>query len=135
MTAPLIPTPAPGSLVFGYIEPSAENHQQHTWTAVGEHGAIHVWAVPSGDYGASPYRERFYGGIEVHSLTGEGEPSHSACWLLNAPCWHDGSSLFFSENIEPMLRHMDAVTPSISETINRIMAQWYETHLVPKVPA
>jgi len=123
-----------GAVAFAYLPPTDENDHRHTWTAIGDHGAIHVWAAPTPNYPYYPHHERFYGGIEVHSLTGEGEPSHSTCWLLNVPCWHDGSSLFFSERIEPMLRHMDAVTPSISDEINRIMAEWYEAYLVPKVP-
>lgn len=46
------------------------------------------------------------GGIEGHSPTpySEGDkPSHEHCWLIDGPCWHEGSSLQFSEQIAPYL--------------------------------
>lgn len=39
------------------------------------------------------------GGVEEHRKAPadyqEGEqPSHDKCWLIDCPCWHDGSSLY-----------------------------------------
>ena len=50
------------------------------------------------------------GGIEIHSPKplyqghGDGKPDQERCWLLKAPCWHDGSSLQASEVWIPKLR-------------------------------
>jgi hypothetical protein len=75
--------------------------------------------------------EVYYGGVEVHSPKpmydfGDGKPHHENCWLLKAPCWHDGSSLYFSENIEPMIRGYEGnMPPHITEYINSILHDWY----------
>lgn len=47
------------------------------------------------------------GGIECHYRAPPGymadrPPSHNRCWILDAPCWHDGSSLAASEKWIPM---------------------------------
>jgi len=52
--------------------------------------------------------EKPSGGIELHyqippDYMDDQAPSHQDCWLLNSPCWHDGSSLA----IEPYKENMD----------------------------
>lgn len=79
--------------------------QQHMWCVVTARGGVHVWASqykPSKD--APP---EYTGGIEVHyrtppSYMADQPPSHDECFLLKAPCWHDGSSLQFEERWLPM---------------------------------
>lgn len=117
-------------LTFNYLPPTEKNRQTHMWTAVGERGGVHIHATPSP---LKFHDEEFYGGIEVHSrkqvYVGDKEPSQAHCWLLDGPCWHDGSSLYFSENIEPMLRHKDGqFGDGIHEYMKTILAEWYRSH-------
>jgi len=75
---------------------------RHIWSVAGERGGIHVsiWATdirPSG----------YIGGIEIHwrnrpDWMDRSEPDHEHCWLLNGPCWHDGSSLQATEYWIPL---------------------------------
>lgn len=71
----------------------------HRWTAVGCHLALHFHT--SGRIVKDEPTE-WYGGIETHyrtppSYMEHGPPSHPQCEILNANCWHDGSSLQASE--------------------------------------
>lgn len=122
-----------GELVFNYSAPDGGDNRQHIWSVVGEKGGVHVWAAPQHPDLAKKWGEKFYGGVEVHSRTrlydfGDGAPNHKDCWLLKGPCWHDGSSLYFSENIEPIIRHYDGeFPPHITEYINGILADWYSS--------
>ena len=73
------------------------------WSLANEHGGIHISA-----WRDSLGYERWMGGIECHWASPpdyyEGtEPHHDHCWLLGKPCWHDGSSLYFSERIADVL--------------------------------
>lgn len=80
------------------------DHQDRTWTCVGNEFALHIRITDT-------KREdcvfgRYYGGLEIHyrappDYMRDAEPSHKECWLLKAPCWHDGSSLCASETIIP----------------------------------
>jgi hypothetical protein len=75
-----------------YVLVESEESTRHIW-AVADHAAklaAHLWIHigPSGDP---------YGGIEWHMGNKrshhDDKPSHEHCWLLQSPCWHDGSSL------------------------------------------
>lgn len=68
-----------------------ETAKRHIWIlSDAESGvAVHLWIA--GD-GKTPY-----GGIESHSPKRpahrtEPEPDHKHCWILDGPCWHDGTS-------------------------------------------
>ncbi len=101
---------------------------RHIWSLVGPGGGVHIWAVEN----EAPYRhERYYGGIEMHSrkqlydwLT---EPSHTDCWLLKGPCWHDGSSLQFSEQIAPHIERfgIKADDPFIQSELHSRYVSWF----------
>lgn len=96
--------PETEKLVFTYKVYTRGSRQEHQWSLVGERGGIHVDAWLHG----SEYRDdRWIGGIEGHSPTRRDydseKPSHDHCWLIQGPCWHDGSSLQFSEQIAPYL--------------------------------
>lgn len=88
---------------------------RHFWFAKGDMGAAHIWAVQHDPKRAASYGEKYWGGIECHSPkpiyehSEESKPHHDNCWLLEGPCWHDGSSLQFSDEIEPMLRDCECV--------------------------
>lgn len=71
----------------------------HIYSLVGGQGAVHFWVrefqKDKGEIGQS-------GGVEIHRRRPQDNskhdpPSHNQCWLLNAPCWHDGSSLLGEE--------------------------------------
>lgn len=78
---------------------------EHSYELIGLHGGVHLHITEyTKDYQniTGPYG----GGIEFHYRTpyrGRNEPpSHDECWLLKAPCWHDGSSLWASEYWIPL---------------------------------
>ena len=83
----------------------------HTWILIGAIGALHLHVTDRGK-GAEPTfgdstGDRFYGGIEIHYRQPTGHmrlkpPSHDHCGVLNAPCWHDGSSLRATEYWIPL---------------------------------
>lgn len=64
------------------------------WAVFGEHGGIHLHCS-AGDFSS--------GGIEIHSRTplhdGHKPHGHTNCWLIGCPCYHDGSSLQWSERL------------------------------------
>lgn len=75
---------------------------RHIFSAVDERGGMHFWAQRSAmDCG----REHF-GGVECHYRSQpeymSDESGSDKCWLLNAPCWHDGSSTLASETWIPI---------------------------------
>lgn len=82
---------------------------RHWWEFVGPDGAIHFHVSLTDGYGPSC-------GLEIHRTTpaeyqrGDA-PSHVDCPLTGGRCWHDGTSLYASETlwpmIEPMLRSGD----------------------------
>ena len=117
-------------LEYKYLPPEGEI-TRHMWTAVGPNGAVHVWAEPT----SNGFRdERYYGGVEVHSpkpiyeSVWAQEPSHTDCWLLHGPCWHDGTSLYFSERIEPVIRHDEPpFGEHVHSYINAILNDWYQS--------
>ena len=78
-----------------------EDTNTHRWCVVGEHGAVDVWMTDNrGAYPDQNPNYAVYGGVEMHSRTklyDQEKPNHKECWLLDGPCWHDGSSLQFQE--------------------------------------
>lgn len=61
---------------------------RHHWELIGPQGGLH--------FHASEYDGRWSCGLEFHSYRNPGDepPSQVHCWLLKAPCWHDGTSLY-----------------------------------------
>lgn len=111
-------------LTFVY-QPATAKSREHHWSVVGPDGGIHIHGARSEFFGG-----RWSGGVEMHRRAPgeyEGqEPSHTECWLLKAPCWHDGTSLYFSERIAPMLD--DAIEPfsaSVHEFMHAELRHWY----------
>lgn len=75
------------------------NGDRMIWFASNEIGGVHIWAQRNAS------NTGWTGGIEYHWRVPSNhlECSHKECWLLKAPCYHDGSSLQFSEGIAPFL--------------------------------
>lgn len=62
------------------------------WAIIGDAGAISFWMFKKKHSGLR------LGGVEEHRRTPNEyqksqDPSHKKCFLLDGPCWHDGSSL------------------------------------------
>ena len=128
-------------LQYGY-EYHSENEREprHVWTAVGASGGVHIWATEKSDDMVRSFGGRFYGGIECHWRKPRYDtagPDHDNCWLLNGPCWHDGSSLYFDENIEPMLGSIRGadVPDSIHEYLKSELFDWYYSKIDRSVEA
>lgn len=77
------------------------DNPEHLWTVVGAHAGLHLWIRDCKRYAKSEDM-RYSGGLEIHyryppEYMENQPPSHDECFLLKAPCWHDGSSLQASE--------------------------------------
>ena len=70
---------------------------RHQWELVGPEGGIHFHA-------SGPYKGEWSCGLEVHRAKPDGvnAPSQTRCWLLDGPCWHDGTSLYAQERLWPI---------------------------------
>jgi hypothetical protein len=129
----------PDGLRFDYRFSLRDGRERHDWNLIGEAGAIGIWAEPSS---ATTFDERWFGGVEVHHASQPDYLSersrHDLCWLLMKPCWHDGSSLFFSENVEPGLPQ-PGEGPIGEEYVHRrvlhYLRDWFESHLASAIEA
>ncbi len=82
---------------------------QHFWIIEGAKGAVHFHTDDNEE------RRQKYGGtagLEIHWRTpppymANDAPSQSPCWLLNQPCWHDGTSLYAMETLFPLVDFSD----------------------------
>ena len=83
--------------------------------AKNEHGAIELWQMQG------------IGGVEIHSPkplgNGDDNDGNDSCYVLDTPCWHDGSSLEYVEKFAPLLNAGD------SAAILRLLADWHRTEL------
>lgn len=78
-------------------------YPHHRWELRSAHGAVHfhVTLVPNHTTTA---------GLELHRIypLGDDAPDHVNCPLTGGRCWHDGTSLYATETlwpvIEPLLR-------------------------------
>ena len=119
---------------FEYRFSIRDGHERHDWSLIGEKGAVSAWASPS----TPGYGSRWYGGIELHFAESH-QPDylselakHDLCWLLLKPCFHDGSSLAFSEGIEPYLPEptgLPMVPHKHDVALTRIRS-WWRTHML-----
>ena len=128
--------PKPEGVTMGYkCEPGFKDEPRHTWWIKGQEGGVHIWARISRTEGWPP---EWIGGVECHwaSCPDGGwhkpeAPSHDHCWLLDGPCWHDGTSLYFRERIAPRLPWPDAQNPHDADAmpialIGHILADWFD---------
>ena len=94
---------------------------RHQWELIGPNGGIHFHA-------SGPHQGNWACGLEIHRSTPNGTdaPSQMKCWLLNAPCWHDGTSLYAEETLWPMIEVY--LRTGEHETIFRFLEREYDTH-------
>lgn len=106
----------------------------HQWQLNGPRGGIHVdaWFTGRSDYTGRSW----IGGIEGHSPIPQSDydeqkgEDHAHCWLIGGPCWHDGSSLQFSEEIAPYLPIEDRVMGEHQHAeVMRVMLSRYNSWL------
>lgn len=74
----------------------------HNWWVLGEKGALHLHITEYDEEFEKNHGMRQQGGVENHYRTPpdymKGDaPSHNHCWILEAPCWHDGTSSWAEE--------------------------------------
>lgn len=86
-------------LKLEYTYSQTFNLPNHTWTCIGGVGAIHLHIRA---YKRDAEIFDWTSGIEYHSRrpfkhAPHDAPNHADCWLLNEPCWHEGSSLYAQE--------------------------------------
>ena len=100
-------------------------HINHVWSVVAARGGahLHISEWPDASIETS-------GGIEVHfrfapESMRDDPPSHDRCWLLQCPCWHDGSSLQVTETWIPLWRS----APNDHEMILDRLAAWLFTQI------
>ena len=118
-------------LTFDYSAPS-DKSDRHIWSLVGPEGGVHIWARRNDDEFAERFGARFIGGIEVHRRApsewqSDYPSSHDDCWLIGGPCWHDGTSLYFSERIGPFLNPRGNLTEANHEFVRGEISDWYRS--------
>jgi hypothetical protein len=89
-----------------YVYSVPFNSPYHGWELIGRWGGVNLRIVDHGEDHEKKYGERYSGGLEYHwrqppRHMDNQPPSHSPCWLLHCPCWHDGTSLYVSESLIP----------------------------------
>jgi len=112
------------------------DRERFVWAVVGSLGGVHVWAqrLPETTLalGSGLWDYPFYGGVEVHRRTPAeydgSEPSHKECWLLDGPCWHDGSSLYFSDHMSPTLNALGLESGGATSYALSEARSWYRSH-------
>lgn len=120
------------------FEPTAWGSNRHTWVIIGRHGAVHLHLNDRREDSKDIHSasDKVSGGVEVHyrqppEYRQDDCPDHDRCWLLEGPCWHDGSSLQVSEEIcEPY--YMQALNEGDHQTFfNWCKGRyrlWFPTH-------
>lgn len=76
---------------------------RYNWELVGAKGGLNLHISGPHVYDKA---EHWSAGLEYHSRAPRGSdnspPSHDECWLIHAPCWHEGTSLYAEETYLPL---------------------------------
>ena len=105
---------------------------RYTWALVGPDGGVHIWAQTNSAESAARFGDIYFGGVECHWPAGADEPHHAYCWLLKGPCRHDGSSLYFSDYIAPMLSPENVEGENIASYVNAELLDWYRSKIAAR---
>ena len=101
----------------------------HLWSVVGELGAMHL-SIRAYELDK---KTNWCGGLEIHYrhapdyMRGDA-PSHECCWLLEGPCWHDGSSLQAEEVWIPLWK----AAPHDHDRMFELLISEYEDRFLVK---
>lgn len=110
-----------------------EGRKRFVWSLKGLGGGVHIWAQFLSP-GETSFGERFYGGVEVHHMKKPYDDSPDDapikdCWLTGCDCWPDGSSLYFSERLQPMIEVYEDEPEKLTSLMNGELLSWYGRHL------
>jgi hypothetical protein len=77
---------------------------EYRWEILGAHGGAHLSIRP---YKTSSGVVEHSAGLEMHyrrppKYMGDCAPSYARCFLLEAPCWHDGTSMYAQDFFVPL---------------------------------
>jgi hypothetical protein len=104
---------------------------RHNWELVGPGGAVHFHVSESAEYGDSCGLEFHHTRDAWRRLYGrsrECAPHHRECPVLGEPCWHDGTSLYASETLWPIIKPMFRGHDRDHEAIFRLLENEYNNH-------
>lgn len=108
---------------YKWTKPFTSTH--HQWSFRGPKGGISFSASLIEGYEPAC-------GLEFHHAFdpsgGKEAAQHARCWLLKAPCWHDGTSLYANEHLWPRIEGM---IPDHNK-IFRLLEREYESHFEGK---
>ena len=106
------------------------NSPRHHWEFVGPVGGVH--------FSANIYKGQANCGLEFHHSARAGmyrdeAPHHLNCPLIGEPCWHDGTSLYASDTLWPMIEAM--LRSGDHEAIFRCLEDEYNKRFEPRAEA
>ena len=97
----------------------------HLWTIIGRDGGLSLRIM---EYKSD--NPKYSGGLEIHRrapMAGDNSaPSFGACWLLQCPCWHDGTSLYVTETLIPLWLAYDRDNDSMFRLMQHEYANRFE---------
>lgn len=89
---------------------------RHNWEVVGPNGAVNFHVTTHDQHEPTA-------GLEFHSLSGDGAPDHRDCPLTGGRCWHDGTSLYATEQLWPEISMMLRIRDH--EAVFRVLEREY----------
>lgn len=98
---------------------------RHHWELRSAKGGVHFQASLTEGYGPSC-------GIEFHSASPRGDdaPDHIDCPITGGRCWHDGTSLYATEHLWPMIESY--LKYGEHDQIFRILEHEHDERLSPR---
>lgn len=123
-----LPSDLPRKYRYAYKATFFAGSWRHSYELIGARGGINV-------HFSGPHRydnqDNWAAGIEFHyrqppDYMKDDAPSHNRCWLLECPCWHDGSSMWAQERFLPLF------IAGCHDAIFRGMVNAADEHFSPK---
>ena len=100
---------------------------RHSWELAGPDGGIHFHVAGNDKFGDSAGLEFHHTREAWNRLFGRAEaPHHRECSVIGEPCWHDGTSLYASEHVWPMVKPM--LRSGDHDAIFRFLEDEYSRH-------
>lgn len=119
-----LPTDLTRRYRYKYVVAFAHGSWSHDYEIIGAKGGANLHVTGPNRYGE---QDHWTAGLELHSrspIGGEDKaPTFDKCWLLNCPCWHDGTTTFAEEQLLPLFMDGD------HRLIFRRMIDWADEKL------
>lgn len=98
---------------------------RHHWELRSAKGGVHFHVSLTDGYGASC-------GLEFHSLSPRGDdaPDHIDCPITGGRCWHDGTSLYATDHLWPLIEGY--LKRGEHDQIFRILEREHDDRLSPR---